>query len=91
MRVAERTAYHVRIPLVRPIRYASHARTSTDNLVVRCVLDDGTEGFGEGVPRDYVCRRRAYKPDAPAKAAVTPSPARQACVGAVPEIVTALP
>jgi muconate cycloisomerase len=54
MRVVELTAYHVRIPLVRPIRHASHARTSTDNLVVRCVLDDGTEGFGEGVPREYV-------------------------------------
>ena len=54
MRVVELTAYHVRIPLVRPIRHASHARTSTDNLVVRCALDDGTEGFGEGVPRDYV-------------------------------------
>jgi muconate cycloisomerase len=54
MKVAELTAYHVRIPLVRPVRHASHARTSTDNLIVRCVLDDGTEGFGEGVPREYV-------------------------------------
>jgi muconate cycloisomerase len=54
MRVAELTAYHVRIPLVRPVRHASHSRTSTDNLVVRCVLDDRTEGFGEGVPREYV-------------------------------------
>jgi muconate cycloisomerase len=54
MRVVELTAYHVRIPLVRPVRHASHARTDTDNLVIRCVLDDGTEGFGEGVPRDYV-------------------------------------
>jgi L-alanine-DL-glutamate epimerase-like enolase superfamily enzyme len=54
MRIAELTAYQVRIPLVRPIRHASHARTSTDNLIVRCLLDDGTEGFGEGVPREYV-------------------------------------
>jgi muconate cycloisomerase len=54
MRVVELTAYHVRIPLARPIRHASHARTSTDNVIVRCVLDDGTEGFGEGVPRAYV-------------------------------------
>jgi L-alanine-DL-glutamate epimerase-like enolase superfamily enzyme len=54
MQVVELTAYHVRIPLVRPIRHASHSRTSTDNLVVRCVLDDRTEGFGEGVPREYV-------------------------------------
>jgi muconate cycloisomerase len=54
MRVVELTAYQVRIPLVRPVRHASHSRTSTDNLVIRCVLEDGTEGFGEGVPREYV-------------------------------------
>jgi muconate cycloisomerase len=54
MRVIQLTAYHVRVPLVRTVRHASHTRTSTDNLVVRCVLDDGTEGFGEGVPREYV-------------------------------------
>src|SRR5207249_8157204 len=24
------------------------------NLAVRCTLDDGTVGFGEGVPREYV-------------------------------------
>src|SRR5215467_11823904 len=54
MQVVELTAYHVRIPLTRQVRHASHARTSTDNLVVRCVLDDRTEGFGEGVPREYV-------------------------------------
>jgi muconate cycloisomerase len=54
LRVVELTACHVRIPLRRPVRHASHARTATDNLLVRCVLDDGTEGFGEGVPREYV-------------------------------------
>jgi muconate cycloisomerase len=54
MQVVELTAYHVRIPLVRPVRHASHSRTSTDNVIVRCVLDDHTEGFGEGVPREYV-------------------------------------
>jgi L-Ala-D/L-Glu epimerase len=54
VRVAELTAFHVRIPLRRPVRHASHARTSTDNVVVRCVLADGTEGWGEGVPREYV-------------------------------------
>jgi L-alanine-DL-glutamate epimerase-like enolase superfamily enzyme len=54
MRVVELTAFHVRIPLRKPIRHASHTRTETDNLLVRCVLEDGSEGFGEGVPRDYV-------------------------------------
>jgi muconate cycloisomerase len=48
------TVYHVRIPLRKAIRHASHSRTDTDNLVIRCVLHDGAEGWGEGVPRDYV-------------------------------------
>jgi L-alanine-DL-glutamate epimerase-like enolase superfamily enzyme len=54
MQVVELTAYHVRIPLRRLIRHASHSRGETDNLLVKCVLDDHTEGYGEGVPREYV-------------------------------------
>jgi muconate cycloisomerase len=54
LKIVELTAYHVRIPLRKAIRHASHSRTETDNVLVRCVLDDRTEGFGEGVPRDYV-------------------------------------
>jgi L-alanine-DL-glutamate epimerase-like enolase superfamily enzyme len=54
VKIVELTAYHVRIPLRRPIRHASHTRTETDNLIVRCVLEDQTTGHGEGVPRDYV-------------------------------------
>lgn len=54
MRVRELTAYHIRNPLRRTVRHASHARTSTDNILIRCQLDDGTVGWGEGVPREYV-------------------------------------
>jgi L-alanine-DL-glutamate epimerase-like enolase superfamily enzyme len=54
MRVKEITAWQVRIPLKKPIQHASHTRTKTDNVVVRVVLDDGSTGFGEGVPREYV-------------------------------------
>lgn len=54
MKIVELTAHHTRIRLRRPIRHASHARHETDNVVVRCVLDDGSVGHGEGVPRDYV-------------------------------------
>ncbi len=53
-RVAEITAYHVRIPLKRKIRHASHTRSDTDSIIVRCRLDDGIEGWGEGLPREYV-------------------------------------
>jgi muconate cycloisomerase len=54
MRVVGLTAYHVRIPLYRAIQHATTYRTETDNVVVRCELADGTVGWGEGVPRDYV-------------------------------------
>ncbi len=54
MRVVELTAWQVRIPLKKPIRHASHSRIETDNIVVRCVLEDGSVGHGEGVPREYV-------------------------------------
>jgi L-alanine-DL-glutamate epimerase-like enolase superfamily enzyme len=46
--------YHVAVPLKKPIKHASHERSSSDSLVTRIVLDDGSVGFGEGVPRDYV-------------------------------------
>jgi L-alanine-DL-glutamate epimerase-like enolase superfamily enzyme len=52
--VVELTAQHIRIPLRKPIRHASHVRTETDSILVRCMLDDGTVGYGEGLPRDYV-------------------------------------
>jgi L-Ala-D/L-Glu epimerase len=45
---------HVRIRLRRPVKHASHTRTETDNVVVVCKLADGSVGYGEGVPREYV-------------------------------------
>lgn len=54
MRIAELTAFHVRIPLRSTIRHASHTRRASDTLVVRCRLDNGIVGWGEGLPRAYV-------------------------------------
>jgi muconate cycloisomerase len=54
MRIVELTAFQVRIPFRRVFRHATYVRTSTDNLVLRCALEDGTVGYGEGVPREYV-------------------------------------
>jgi muconate cycloisomerase len=54
MRIAEFIAYHVRIPLRKTVRHASFVRRANDSLVVCCRLDDGTEGWGEGLPRPYV-------------------------------------
>ncbi len=54
MRVVELSACQTRIPFRRAIRHATTTRAETDNVLVRCVLEDGTVGHGEGVPRDYV-------------------------------------
>jgi muconate cycloisomerase len=54
MQLVELEARHVRVPLRRPVQHASHTRTDTDNVVVRCALSDGSVGWGEGVPREYV-------------------------------------
>jgi muconate cycloisomerase len=54
MQVVELEARHVRVALRRKVTHASHVRTDTDNVVVRCKLSDGSTGYGEGVPRDYV-------------------------------------
>lgn len=54
MQLRRLTAYHVRIPLKHKVRHASHSREETDSLVVRCELDNGVVGWGEGLPRPYV-------------------------------------
>ncbi|MEW4567945.1 dipeptide epimerase [Tautonia sp. JC769] len=46
--------FHVALPLKKAIKHASHQRTESESLIVRVTLDDGTVGFGEGVPRSYV-------------------------------------
>jgi L-alanine-DL-glutamate epimerase-like enolase superfamily enzyme len=46
--------FHVAVPLKTRVTHASHDRTTSDNLVVRVTLDDGTTGYGEGIPRSYV-------------------------------------
>ena len=53
-RVQSFELFHVALPLKKAIKHASHERAASDSLVVRVGLDDGSVGFGEGVPRDYV-------------------------------------
>jgi len=48
------TLFRVEVPLKKPIKHASHARTLSENLVVRVELESGHAGYGEGVPRPYV-------------------------------------
>lgn len=46
--------FQVAVPLKKPIKHASHERTTSENLVVRVRLEGGEDGHGEGVPRSYV-------------------------------------
>jgi L-alanine-DL-glutamate epimerase-like enolase superfamily enzyme len=46
--------FHVAVPLRLRVKHASHERTTSENLIVRATLADGTQGYGEGVPRPYV-------------------------------------
>ncbi len=54
MRIRSLTAFEVPIGLKKPVRHASHVRGHNDTLVIRCELDDGSVGWGEGLPRTYV-------------------------------------
>lgn len=54
MRIRRLTAFIVRLPLKGPFRHASAVRHESDNVLVRCDLANGTTGWGEGVPREYV-------------------------------------
>ena len=58
MRIRRLTAF-VRLPLKRPFSHASATRQESDNVLVRCELDDGTIGWGEGVPRELRHGRNA--------------------------------
>jgi L-Ala-D/L-Glu epimerase len=54
MQVSKIEIRHVRIPLIRAIEHASKYRLESDNIVISCQLNDGSIGWGEGVPREYV-------------------------------------
>jgi L-alanine-DL-glutamate epimerase-like enolase superfamily enzyme len=54
MRIRDIAVIHARIPLKKRIRHASHERSENDTVLVRCRLADGTTGWGEGLPREYV-------------------------------------
>ena len=54
MRIAQLSLYLIDVPLKREVKHASATRRSSRNLLACCRLSDGTEGWGEGVPREYV-------------------------------------
>ena len=54
MRISGLSIYLLTLPLKQKIKHASASREVSVNLLVRCQLADGTVGWGEGVPREYV-------------------------------------
>lgn len=46
--------WRLQVPLGRRVGHFRAERNTSENLVVRIVGADGAEGFGEGVPREYV-------------------------------------
>lgn len=54
MRIVQLTAYQIPVALKKPVRHASHTRHANETLIVRCELQDGSIGWGEGLPRPYV-------------------------------------
>ena len=54
MRIVQLSMFEVSLPLRKRVEHASATRQKSDNIVVRCALADGTIGWGEGVPREYV-------------------------------------
>lgn len=54
MQIHRLTAFQVPIALRKPVRHASHERFANDTLILRCVMNDGSVGWGEGLPRTYV-------------------------------------
>lgn len=59
MRIGRAEAFLIRLPLRLNVRHALAARRESLNLLVRLRDDQGNEGWGEGVPRDYVTGENA--------------------------------
>ena len=54
MQLKSATVFPLAIPFVEAFRHSSKDRTFSDSVVVKVVAEDGTAGWGEGVPRPYV-------------------------------------
>lgn len=54
MKIKCATLYALRIPFLESFSHAAKTRVYSDSIVVRLIAEDGTVGYGEGVPRPYV-------------------------------------
>jgi L-alanine-DL-glutamate epimerase-like enolase superfamily enzyme len=46
--------WHMEIPFQKPFKHALKERTSSESVFLKVTLSDGTVGYGEALPRDYV-------------------------------------
>jgi len=54
LRIESLSARRILLPLKVKVEHASHVRRESENALVECRLSDGSIGYGEGVPREYV-------------------------------------
>jgi len=54
MRLIRIVVRHVEIPFRVEFEHATAKRATSDNVIVEAHLEDGTIGYGESVPREYV-------------------------------------
>lgn len=53
-RVKEARILHVGLPLKKRFKHALTLRTQSDSIFLKILLEDGTFGYGESLPREYV-------------------------------------
>jgi muconate cycloisomerase len=54
LQIQSATITPLSIPFIEGFAHSLHERTGSDSVVVRIEAEDGTVGYGEGVPRPYV-------------------------------------
>ena len=54
MRVEALEVFQLQIPFVQAFAHARQTRAASDAVIVRVTDADGVQGYGEGLPRDYV-------------------------------------
>lgn len=48
------TLYALELPFRKPFKHAAKERWTSESILLKCTLEDGTTGYGECLPRDYV-------------------------------------
>ena len=54
MKIIGATCFALRIPFVEAFGHSASVRSRSDSVVVQMTAEDGTVGYGEGLPRPYV-------------------------------------